>query len=144
MDQRISLITLGVSDLVRSRAFYARLGWREVEPRHDEVAFFQLNGLALGLYGREALAEDARLPGAGSGFGGIAIAINFASPDLVDAALDEAWSAGGTVLKPAETASWGGYSGYFADPDGHPWELAHNPFCTLHPDGRTEFGTGAG
>ncbi len=138
MDQRISLITLGVGDLARSRAFYARLGWAEVDPGQDQVAFFQMNGLGLGLFSREALAEDAHLPSAGSGFGGVTLAINVGSPEAVDAALAEAERVGARILKPGGHVFWGGYSGYFADPDGHAWEIAHNPFWTVHPDGRTE------
>jgi len=139
MEQRLSLVTLGVQDLARARAFYRALGWRELDPEGEGVAFFQLAGLALSLYPLDALAEDARLPLGPQGFGGITLAINMPSPAEVDAVLEEAQGAGATLLKPAQTVFWGGYSGYFADLDGHPWEVAHNPFCTIHPDGRTTF-----
>ena len=130
MEQRLSLVTLGVADLERARRFYEDgLGWRRGND-HEEVAFYQLGGMVLALWGREALAQDARLPDAGSGFGGIALAYNTRSREEVDAVLAEAEAAGGRILKPAEDASWGGYSGYFADPDGHPWEVAWNPDWT--------------
>lgn len=138
MEQRISLITLGVDDLARARRFYeGGLGWRPAS-EHEDVCFYQLPGLALGLFGREALAQDARRPIEG-GFSGVTIAINQRSPADVDRVLAEAAAAGATLLKPAETVFWGGYSGYFADLDGHVWEVAHNPGCTIHPDGSTTF-----
>lgn len=138
MEQRISLITLGVDDLARARRFYeGGLGWRPTS-EHEDVCFYQLPGLALGLFGREALAQDARRPIEG-GFSGVTIAINQRSPADVDRVLAEAAAAGATLLKPAETVFWGGYSGYFADLDGHVWEVAHNPGCTIHPDGSTTF-----
>ncbi len=137
MDPRITLITLGVRDLPASRRFYGRgLGWRESAAGNDSVAFFQLGGgLALGLYGRAALAEDAHLRDAGSGFGGITIAQNQRSKAEVDAVIAAAIAAGGTLLKAAEDVFWGGYSGYFADPDGHPWEIAWNPFFPMDEAG---------
>ena len=135
MEQRLSLVTLGVTDVGRARRFYEDgLGWRRGND-HEEVVFFQLGGMVLALWGREALAEDARLPGAGSGFGGIALAYNTRSREEVDAVLKEAEAAGATILKPAENTVWGGYSGYFADPDGHLWEVAWNPGWTLAADG---------
>lgn len=138
MEQRLSLITLGVDDLARSRRFYeAGLGWSPLNAM-DSVCFYQLPGLVLGLFGREALAEDARRPIDGR-FSGITIAVNERSPQDVDRTLAEAKAAGATILKPGETVFWGGYSGYFADPDGHVWEVAHNPQATIHPDGRTTF-----
>jgi len=136
MEPRISLITLGVADIGRARAFYERLGWRASPSSNDSVAFFQLGGLALGLYGREALAEDAQTGPVGAGFGGITIAQNQRSPDEVDRVLAEAVAAGGRLLKPGQKVFWGGYSGYFADPDGHAWEVAWNPFFTLDEQGR--------
>lgn len=139
MEQRVSVITLGVRDLADARGFYARLKWREVQPDQAEIAFFQLNGLVLALYGRNALAEDACLVD-GQGFGGITLALNMRSPAEVDATLSEAVACGARLLKPGQLAFWGGYSGYFADPDGHAWEVAHNPFCTIEADGRTIFG----
>jgi len=134
MEQRLSLVTLGVADLDRSRRFYETLGWRR-HGDHAEVVFFQAGAVVLGLFGREALAEDARVPAAGSGFGGVTIAYNARSHDEVDAVLAEANAAGATIKKPAEEAFWGGYSGYFADPDGHLWEVAWNPHWTIADDG---------
>jgi uncharacterized protein len=135
MEQRLSLVTLGVTDVGRARRFYEDgLGWRRGND-HPDVVFFQLGGMVLALWGREALAEDARLPGAGSGFGGIALAYNTRSREEVDEVLKEAEAAGATILKPAEDTFWGGYSGYFADPDGHLWEVAWNPGWTLAADG---------
>jgi catechol 2,3-dioxygenase-like lactoylglutathione lyase family enzyme len=129
----MSMITLGVADLDRSVAFYEQgLGL----PRHGDdpgVAFFRLDGTWLGLYGRAALAEDAGVPDTPAGFGGFAIAHNLASEAAVDATMDEALAAGATLVKRPRKVFWGGYSGYFADPDGHLWELAHNPFTWIGP-----------
>lgn len=135
MDQRISLITLGVSDLARSRAFYERLGWRRSARDAEGVAFFQMGGMALGLYPREELAKDAAVSAEGSGFAGFALAHNVRSRDDVDAVLAEAAAAGATILRPGEDAFWGGYFGYFADPDGFAWEVAWNPHFPLAEDG---------
>lgn len=140
MEQRLSLITLGVADLARSRRFYEEgLGWTRTGGVEGEVAFYQLNGLILALWGREALAKDARLAlvpvSPGRSFGGLALAYNTRSAAEVDAVLEEAAAAGGALLKPGEKTDWGGYAGYFADPDGHAWEVAHNPFWTLKEDG---------
>jgi catechol 2,3-dioxygenase-like lactoylglutathione lyase family enzyme len=134
MEQRLSLITLGVADLERARRFYEEgLGWRRGNA-HPEVVFFQIGGAVLALWARDALAADARLADRG-GFGGIALAHCTRSRAEVDRVLAEAEAAGATILKPAEDAFWGGYSGYFADPDGHPWEVAWNPEWTLLEDG---------
>ena len=135
MEQRISLITLGVSDLDRSRDFYERLGWRRSFMEAQGIAFFQAGGMALALYPRDELARDAALPVEGSGFGGVALAYNTRDRAEVDAVLAEAQTAGATLLKPAEDAFWGGYSGCFADPDGHPWEVAWNPNFEMTADG---------
>jgi catechol 2,3-dioxygenase-like lactoylglutathione lyase family enzyme len=125
MDQRVSLITLGVADLDRSLRFYEALGWKRGN-RDEGVVFFQIPGGVLALWGRRELAAETGLPDAG-GFGGVAVAYNTRSRAEVDAVIGEAVRAGARVLRqPAET-TWGGYSGYFADPDGHPWEVAHNP-----------------
>jgi catechol 2,3-dioxygenase-like lactoylglutathione lyase family enzyme len=134
MEQRLSLVTLGVADLGRSLRFYEALGWR----RHGdqaEVAFFQAGGIVIGLWSRESLAEDARVPAGGAGFGGIALAYNTRAKEDVDAVLAEAEAAGATITKPAEEAFWGGYTGYFADPDGHLWEVAWNPSWTIAENG---------
>jgi len=133
MDPRISCITLGVADMARARQFYERLGWR-ASGNNPQVTFFQAGGMVLALFGRGALAEDAHLP-LGSGFGGVALAYNVRSKADVAATLADAERAGGRVLKPAQDTFWGGHSGYFADPDGHAWEVAWNPFWTIQPDG---------
>ncbi|RSN93695.1 glyoxalase [Streptomyces sp. WAC 05379] len=143
MEQRITLITLGVSDLARSKAFYEALGWRGQEV--EETVFFQAGGLGLVLWGREKLARDCGLePGTASGFGGIALAHNVRSEAEVDAILAVVEQAGGTVTKPAAVNVIGFYSSAFVDPDGHAWEVAHNPGFPLAEDGSVtlpDFGT---
>ena len=136
MQPRLSLVTLGVDDLARALAFYRDgLGWRlSSASAEGDVAFIQLNGVALALWSRDLLAGDANLPRDG-GWGGITLAQNYGSTEAVDAAADAAVQAGGTLLKAPEPTDWGGYSGYVADPDGHPWELAHNPFWETADDG---------
>ncbi|MFN3623494.1 MAG: VOC family protein [Hyphomicrobium sp.] len=124
----LSLVTLGVADLGRARAFYTAMGLAIAPQSTDEVAFFQMPGCVLALYPRTALAEDATVDSAGSGFAGIALACNLDSPAHVDAMIARAVAAGGRMVKPGQEVFWGGYSGYFADPDGHLWEVAHNPF----------------
>ena len=135
MEQRLSLVTLGVSNLGRSRAFYERLGWKPSTAGGEEVVFFQLGGIALALFPRTALAEDAMIHEIGSGFGGVALAHNVRSRAEVDSVLAEAAAAGAKILKAARAAPWGGYSGYFADLDGYPWEVAWNPQFHLGRDG---------
>ncbi len=135
MEQRLSLITLGVADLARSREFYERLGWRRSMAKAEGVVFFQAGGMALALFPRSELARDARIAPEGSGFSGISLAYNTRTRDEVDAVLAEAEAAGATLLKPGEEASWGGYSGYFSDPDGFPWEVAWNPSFPMMEDG---------
>jgi catechol 2,3-dioxygenase-like lactoylglutathione lyase family enzyme len=134
----MSMITLGVDDLGRSIDFYeAGLGF----PRHgdgNEVAFFSLNGTWLGLYGRAALAEDAQVSSEGNGFNFFTIAHNVASEDEVNRVMEQAVLAGATVTKEPQKASWGGYSGHFKDPDGHLWEVAHNPYTWIGPVDDTE------
>lgn len=130
----ISLITLGVADLERSRAFYAALGW-EAAQAPEGVVFIQLAGQVLALFGIDDLAEDMKAERSGLGTGAITLARNFATEAEVDAAFGLALSAGAAVLKRPEKVFWGGYSGYFADPDGHVWELAMNPFWNLGADG---------
>ena len=135
MEQRLSMVTLGVADLARARRFYEEgLGWKRAN-KHDQVVFYQAGGMVLGLFGRDALAADAQVPSAGSGFRGIALAYNTRDRNEVDAVLAEAEAAGGRIVKPAQDAFWGGYSGYFADPDGHLWEIAWNPDWSLAEDG---------
>ena len=136
MEQRISVVTLGVDDLARARNFYQNgLGWQSANPGNEVIAFFQLRGMVLGLYGGAALAEDAGLADERAAFGGVTLATNVRSRAEVDAVMAEAEAAGASVLKPPEDTAWGGYSGYFADPDGHPWEVAWNPHWTLDEDG---------
>ena len=133
MEQRISLITLGVADLDRAREFYEALGWSPTGPT-DNVVFFQAGGMVFGLWDRSDLAEDSGVTDPG-GWGGVTLAHNVASPADVDRVIEEARSAGATISKePAETF-WGGYSGAFVDPDGHPWEIAHNPGWSISADG---------
>jgi catechol 2,3-dioxygenase-like lactoylglutathione lyase family enzyme len=134
VEQRVSLITLGVRDLERARAFYERLGWTTGAAPADDVAFFQTGGMIVALWDRARLAEDS-LAEDGGGWGGITLAYNVRSPADVDAVLAEAEAAGGTVARGGAKTFWGGYSGVFHDPDGHAWEIAHNPRWTIHSDG---------
>jgi catechol 2,3-dioxygenase-like lactoylglutathione lyase family enzyme len=134
MDQRISLITLGIRDLARARAFYEALGWRS-GTTNDDVVFFQAGGMVLALWDRTLLAEDSGVSDAG-GWGGVTLAYNVASSRLVDDTLTDAARAGATIARPGAPTFWGGYSGVFIDPDGHPWEVAHNPDWPLDQEGR--------
>ena len=134
MEQRVSLITLGVADVQRARAFYERLGWTTKAASDDDVVFFQAGGLVLALWGRQELAADSGVRDT-RGWGGVTLAHNVASPAEVDATLAEAKAAGATIPRAGADTFWGGYSGVFVDPDGHPWEVAHNPYWTLLPDG---------
>jgi catechol 2,3-dioxygenase-like lactoylglutathione lyase family enzyme len=132
MEPRISIITLGVSDLARSVNFYRdRLGLPTNYKDGEGIAFFQLKGTWLALYPSDALAEDILLPPERTRFGGFTLAHNVASKADADAVIQQALAAGATLLKPAADTFWGGYSGYFADPDGHPWEVAWNPYFPL-------------
>jgi uncharacterized glyoxalase superfamily protein PhnB len=135
MEQRLSLVTLGVKDVPASRAFYERLGWKAYGLGAPAIAFFQCGGMLVSVYSREDLAKDAGLPAQGGSFGGITLAQNVRTKQDVDTVLAEAVKAGGKILSPAEDKFWGGYSGYFADPDGHPWEVAWNPGFTIAKDG---------
>src|SRR3954464_11371880 len=136
MDQRVSLITLGVADTGRARAFYEALGWSGESPDGD-VVFFQAGGMIVALWGRDKLAEDSVVIDTG-GWGGVTLAYNTRSPEEVDEVLAQAEAAGGTIGRPGSETFWGGYSGVFLDPEGHPWEVAHNPRWTIRDDGSTE------
>ncbi len=134
MQQRLSVVTLGTSDLKRARSFYEAIGWRSRAAEDDDVVFFQIAGGVLSLWDRERLAEDSGVT-LGSGFGGVTLAQNVSSPSEVDEIVAQAGAAGGTVARAPGETFWGGYSGVFLDPDGHPWEIAHNPHWTLASDG---------
>ncbi|MFZ0733600.1 MAG: VOC family protein [Candidatus Sulfotelmatobacter sp.] len=135
MEQRLSIVTLGVSDISRSREFYERLGWRRSMAKSEGIVFFQAGGMALALYPRAELAKDANVAADGGGFGGITLAYNARSREEVDQVLAEAKTAGAKILKPAQEAVWGGYSGYFSDPEGFLWEVAWNPFFPIAENG---------
>lgn len=140
MDQRISIITLGVASLARSRKFYERLGWRPSSASNEAIVFFQAGGLILALYPRSELAKDATMPDVSSApevpaFSGFTLSFNAPTRAAVDRVLAEAKAAGANILKPAQEAFWGGYSGYFADPDHFAWEIAFNPSFPLDDDG---------
>jgi uncharacterized protein len=137
MEQRLSLVTLGVSDLDQSLRFYEALGWKRGN-ENPSVVFFQLPGMILALWSRSALAEDAGLAPNERGFGGITLAYNARSKKDVDTVIAEAERAGARILKPAHETPWGGYSGYFADLDGHPWEVAWNPEWTITKKGEVK------
>jgi uncharacterized glyoxalase superfamily protein PhnB len=134
MEQRLSLVTLGVADLERARAFYEALGWRSFTPAELEVAFFQSGGMVFALWGLDRLAEDSGVV-RGSGYGGVTLAYNARSPDEVDTVIAEARTAGAAITREPGETFWGGYSGVFVDPDGYPWEVAHNPNWTVAEDG---------
>lgn len=133
MEQRVSLITLGVADVGRARAFYEALGWQGQSP-DASVVFFQAGGMVVALWGRDMLATDSSVED-GGGWGGVTLAYNVRSPAEVDAVLAEAEAAGATIGRSGAPTEWGGYSGIFVDPDGHPWEVAHNPAWPLAEDG---------
>jgi uncharacterized protein len=134
MEQRVSLITLGVSDLAASRRFYEAIGWVSTTPPDLGVVFFQAGGMVLALWSREELAKDSAVDDPG-GWGGVTLAHNVHSPEQVDAVLHQAESAGATIGRRGAETFWGGYSGLFIDPDGHPWEVAHNPRWEIREDG---------
>ncbi|HWY04369.1 MAG TPA: VOC family protein [Candidatus Acidoferrum sp.] len=135
MEQRVSLVTLGVADLKRSREFYERLGWRRSMAKAEGVVFFQAGGMALALFPRQELAKDANVTPQGDGFRAISLAYNARNRAEVNAVLDEAEAAGAKLVKPAQDALWGGYSGYFSDPDGFLWEVGWNPSFAMAEDG---------
>ncbi|SRR6266568_607569 len=134
MDQRVSLITLGVADLGRARAFYQAMGWQPTAEVDDDVVFFQAGGMVIALWGRAKLAEDSAVRDNG-GWGGMTLAYNVGSAGEVDAVIGEARAAGAVIGREPAATSWGGYSAVFIDPDGHPWEVAHNPGWTVNADG---------
>ncbi|OLT19197.1 glyoxalase [Serinicoccus sp. CUA-874] len=152
MDQRLSLVTLGVSDLERARSFYQALGWTP-GPSPEHIAFFQAGGMVVALWERAALAVDSGIdidsdtddtPGSGDAWGGKVLGVNLPTTADVDDQMKDAEAAGAEVLRAPSTRFWGGYSGVFTDPDGHVWEIAHNPFWTVTGDGRTILGDGRG
>lgn len=134
MEPRVSLVTLGVADLDRSRRFYEALGWRSDSKPEDGVVFFQSGGMVFALWTREELAKDCEVEDNG-GWGGMALAYNVESPAAVDAFLEKARDAGARIARSGGETFWGGYNGVFIDPDGHPWEIAHNPFWTVTDEG---------
>ncbi|MDT7572490.1 MAG: uncharacterized protein QOE05_2664 [Actinomycetota bacterium] len=137
MEQRVSVITLGVANVDRAAAFYRALGWQPVPDDNDDVFFFQAGGIVFALWGRDQLAEDSVVQDQG-GWGGVTLAHNVRSPEEVNAVIEEARKAGATIGRQPATTFWGGYSGVFCDPDGHPWEVAHNPGWTITPEGAVQ------
>lgn len=138
MEQRLSLVTLGVADVSRAQAFYEAIGWHVdggVDDETDHVAFFQAGGLIVALWDRGKLAEDSGVHNDPGGWGGVTLAHIVSSAEQVDSVLSEARTAGASIPRPGSETFWGGYSGIFVDPDGHPWEVAYNPGWVLHPDG---------
>jgi len=134
VEQRLSLVTLGVEDLARARAFYEALGWRTGAAPEDDVVFFQAGGMIVALWDRARLADDSGVAD-GGGWGGVTLAHNVRSPEEVDRVIAEAEAAGARISRHGAETFWGGYSGIFVDPDGHPWEVAHNPHWTIGDDG---------
>jgi catechol 2,3-dioxygenase-like lactoylglutathione lyase family enzyme len=134
MDQRVSVVTLGVADLDRARAFYEALGWTSPSTPEDGVVFFPSGGMVLALWSRSLLEEDSGVVDTG-GWGGVTMAHNVRSPEEVDRVLEDAEAAGATIARRGASTFWGGYSGLFVDPDGHPWEVAHNPFWQMDEAG---------
>ena len=134
MDQRVSLITLGVADLRRARTFYEGLGWFAPVDENDDVVFFPAGWMVVALWDRGKLAEDSAVTD-GGGWGGVTLAYNVRSPEEVDAVIEEARAVGARIGREPGETFWGGYSGVFVDPDGHPWEVAHNPAWTVRDDG---------
>jgi uncharacterized protein len=139
MDQRLSLVTLGVGDLARARAFYEGLGWTTGAAPGDDVVFFQSGGMIIALWDRARLAEDSGVSD-GGGWGGVTFAYNTRSPSEVDAVIEQARAGGASIPREPGETFWGGYSGVFIDPEGHPWEVAHNPRWTINDDGTVSLG----
>ena len=138
MQPHISMITLGVADISEATVFYERLGFTRSSESQDAVTFMQAGAVVLGLFGRDALKDDAKTDSIWTGIGGTAVAMNCAGEAEVDAMMEVAKAAGARILKPAEKVFWGGYSGYFADLDDHAWEVACNPFWSLDESGRID------
>ena len=138
MSPHISMITLGVPDVAKATAFYERLGFAKSSASQEAVTFFKAGSVVLGLFGRDPLQEDAAAGNLWTGNGGIAVAMNYASEAEVDAMMASAEAEGARILKPAQKVFWGGYSGYFADPDGHAWEVAFNPFWSVDEQGHVD------
>ena len=134
MEQRLSLVTLGVADVAAARRFYEALGWRSGAAPDDDIVFFQAGSMVVSLWSRTELAKDSGVEDNG-GWGGVTLAHNVGSPAEVDAVIEEARAAGATIVRDGAETFWGGYSGAFLDPDGHAWEIAHNPHWTLGADG---------
>jgi predicted lactoylglutathione lyase len=139
VEQRVSLITLGVTELGRAKAFYEALGWEAGPGSGDDVVFFQAGGMVFALWSRRDLAADSGVVDS-LGWGGVTLAYNVGSPAEVDAVIEEAEKAGARIARSGAPTFWGGYSGVFVDPDGHPWEVAHNPSWTIGPDGSITLG----
>lgn len=137
MQQRVSLVTLGVGDLARARSFYEALGWTTGAAPEDDVVFFPAGGMVVALWDRGSLAEDSGVEDSG-GWGGVTLAHNVRSPAEVDAVVQEARAAGANIVREPGETFWGGYSAAFTDPDGHTWEIAHNPHWKLREDGSVE------
>jgi len=135
VEQRVSLVTLGVDDLARARAFYEALGWKTGATPAEDVVFFQAGGMIVGLWGRDQLTEDSGVEDVG-GYGGVTLAYNARDRAEVDAVIEEARAAGARIAREPGEAFWGGYTAVFVDPDGHPWEVAHNPHWELDAQGR--------
>lgn len=138
LDRRISIVTLGVEDVARATAFYERLGWVRSSVSQEAITFIQLKGIVLALFSRQSLADDAGVDNSPKGFSGVTLAHNAASDAEVDAIFAFALSVGAEAVKPPHKVFWGGYSGYFADPDGHLWEVAHNPFVQMDENGHLQ------
>lgn len=143
MQPRISLVTLGVADLARSRQFYEAVGWTSTSAPDDDVVFFQSGGMVFGIWDRSRLAEDSGVADTG-GWGGVTLAHNLRSPEEVDRFIELARAAGGSVVREPAATFWGGYSGAFTDPDGHSWEVAHNPFWPIDDAGAIHLPTAGG
>ena len=139
---RVSIITFGVADLAKSTAFYESLGWEKSSASMPAITFFEMQGSVFGLYEWSALADDAKVPAEGSGFRGVTLAMNLATVAEVEAVFAEWVAAGATPMVEPHKAFWGGHSSYVADPDGHLWEIAHNPYASIDDEGRLVMGGG--